>query len=86
LPYAIAWREVLTRDALAGGRELGHGSEGRRLRRLAAGVRIDLGIEHQDVDVATGRQHVVESAIADVVGPAVATDDPDAPPHEMIDD
>src|SRR5208282_571129 len=30
--------EVLARDALAGGRELSHGSEGRRLRRLAAGV------------------------------------------------
>ncbi len=31
------------------------------------------------------RQHVVEPAIADVVGPAVAADDPDAAPDQVID-
>ena len=46
--------------------------------RLAAGVGVDLGIEDQDVDVAAGGDHVVEAAEADVVGPAVAADDPDA--------
>ncbi len=56
----------------------------RRLRRLAAGVRIDLGVEHQDVDVAAGGQHVVQAAEADVVGPAVAADDPDAPADQGV--
>ena len=51
---------------------------GRRLRHLAAGVGIDLGVEHQDVDVAARCEHVIEPAVADVVGPAVAADDPDA--------
>lgn len=29
---------------------------------------------------------MVETPIADVVGPSIAADDPDAPAHEMIDD
>ena len=64
--------------ALPRGGELGHGASWRRLRRLAAGVRVHLGVEHEDVDVAPRRQHVVEPAEADVVGPAVAADDPHA--------
>ena len=40
------------RDGLAGGGELGGGAERRGLGRLAAGVGVDLGVEHQDVDVA----------------------------------
>ena len=48
--------EVLLGDRLAGRRELGHRAERRRLRRLAAGVRVDLGVEHQDVDVAAARR------------------------------
>jgi hypothetical protein len=50
---------------------------GRGLGGLAAGVGIHLGIEHQDVDVVGQGQDVVEAAVADVVGPAVAADDPD---------
>ena len=49
-----------------------------RLRRLATGVGVDLGVEHEDVDVAARGQDVVEPAEADVVGPAVAADDPHA--------
>ena len=63
---------------LAAGGELRDRAARRRLRRLAAGVRVDLGVEHEDVDVAARREHVVEAAEADVVGPAVAADDPDA--------
>ncbi len=44
---------------------------------LSAGVGIHLGIEHQDVDVAAAGQHVVQTAVADIIGPAVAADDPD---------
>jgi hypothetical protein len=43
---------------------------------LTAGVGIDLGIEHQDVDVAVLGEDMVEPTGADVVGPAVAADDP----------
>ena len=44
---------------------------------LSACVGIHFGIEHQDVHVASGGQHMVETAVADIVGPAVAADDPD---------
>ena len=69
---------------LAAGGELGHRAARRRLRGLAAGVRVDLGVEHEDVDVAAGGEHVVEAAEADVVGPAVAADDPDALADEGV--
>ena len=49
----------------------------RRLGRLSAGIGIDLGIEHENVDVLTLRQHVIQSAVADVVRPAVAAEDPE---------
>ena len=78
-------RQILARDALARGGELGDRAERRRLRGLAAGVRIDLGVEHEDVDVAPARQDMVQPAVADVVGPAVAAHDPDAAPDQMID-
>ena len=63
---------------LAAGGELGDRAARRGFGHLAAGVGIDLGVEHQDVDVAAGGQHVIQAAVADVVGPAVAADDPDA--------
>ena len=75
--------EVLLGRALAGRRELRHGAPRRRLGRLAAGVRVDLGVEDEDVDVATRREDLVDAAEADVVGPAVAADDPDALADEI---
>ena len=71
-------------DRLAGRRELGRRAERRRLRLLAAGVGVDLGVEHQDVDVAAAGEHVVEPAVADVVGPAVAADQPHALLHQVV--
>ena len=44
--------EVLLGHLLARRGELGGGAERGRLGRLAAGVGVDLGVEHQDVDVA----------------------------------
>ncbi len=70
--------------ALPAAANLADGAERRRLRRLAAGVRVDLGVEHQDVDVAPVGQHVIEAAVADVVGPAVAADEPDALLHQVV--
>ena len=74
--------EVLLADALAGGGELGDRAAGGRLGRLTAGVGVHLGVEHEDVDVPAARQDMVEAAEADVVGPPVATDDPDALAHQ----
>ena len=79
-------RQVLLGHVLPGRRELRHRSERRRLRHLAARVRVDLGVEHQHVDVEAACQHVVEPAASDVVRPAVAPDDPDAAPDEVVDD
>ena len=56
------------------------------LRGLAAGVRVDLGVEDEDVHVPALRQDVVEAAVADVVRPAVAADDPEALLDEVVGD
>ena len=74
----LAWRRLPRRG------EFRRRAERRRLRRLAAGVRIDLGVEHEDVDVLARREHVVEAAVVDVVGPAVAADDPDRSTDEEV--
>jgi predicted NAD/FAD-binding protein len=70
--------QVLLAGALAGRGELGHRAARGRLRGLAARVRIDLGVQHEHLHVPAGGEHVVEAAEADVVGPAVAADQPDA--------
>ena len=64
--------------------ELGRRAERRGLRLLPAGVRVDLGVEHQDVHVAAERHHVVQTAEADVVGPAVTAHEPDALAHQVV--
>ena len=51
---------------------------------LPAGVCINVGVEYEDVDVAAVGKHVIESAIADVVSPAVTTDQPNALLDEVI--
>ena len=84
LPYAraIAPRSFLP-VRLAGRRELRDRAARGGLGRLAAGVGVDLGVEDEDVDVAARREDLVQPAEADVVGPAVAADDPDALLHEV---
>ena len=76
--------EVLLAAGLAAGGELGHGPAEGRFRRLAARVRVDLGVQHQDVHVAAGGEHVVQAAEADVVGPAVAAEAPDALADQVV--
>ena len=62
---------------LTGSGELCHLADVGGLGSLTAGVGVDLGIEDEDVDVLAGSQNVVHAAEADVVGPAVAAEDPD---------
>ena len=76
--------EILLAGGLARRGELGNRAERRRFRLLAAGVRIDLRVEHEDVDVAATGEHVVEAAIADVIGPTVAAQQPDALLDEVV--
>ena len=61
---------------LAGSRELRDLADVGCLGSLSAGVGVDLGVKDEDVDVLAGGQHVVKAAEADVVGPAVAAEDP----------
>ena len=50
---------------------------GRRgLGGLSAGVGVHFGVHNEDVDVLAHGQHVIESAVTDVVSPAVAAEDP----------
>ena len=77
-------RQILFRGALAPGGKLGDRTHRRGLRGLAAGVGVDLRIEHQHLHVGAGSEHMVEATIADVVGPAVAADDPDGFLDEII--
>ena len=82
---AVAHRhhaEVLLLGALTCGRELGDGAGRRGLGGLTAGVGIDLGIEHKDVDVFVLSEDVVQTAVTDIVSPAVAADDPEG----LLDD
>ena len=76
--------EILLRSGLAAGGELRNCGARSGLRSLTAGVGINLGVEHEDVHVASAGQDVIEAAVADVVGPAVATDDPDALLHQHV--
>src|SRR5271169_5088195 len=76
-------RQVLARDALACGGELGNRAERGCLRGLTAGVRIDFGVENEHVDVAAGREDVVQAPVTDIVGPTVAAHDPDAAPDQV---
>ena len=63
---------------LAAGGKLGNRAARGGLGRLPAGVRVDLGVEDEDIDVLAGTEHVIETAETDVKCPAVAAQDPDA--------
>ena len=76
--------EILFLDCLAGRRELGNGAGRGGFGGLAAGVGIDLGIEHHDVDILTRRQDMVHTAEADVVSPAVAAEHPEGFFHQHV--
>ena len=69
---------------LTGSGELGHLADVGSLGSLAAGVGVDLGVEDEDVDILAGSQDVVQAAEADVVGPAVAAEDPDGLLGEVL--
>ena len=69
--------QILLLDLLAGCGELRHLADLRSLGGLAAGVGIYLGVEDHDVHIFARGQHMVHTAVTDVIGPAVAAEDPD---------
>ncbi len=78
--------QILLAHRLAGRREFGDRPERGGFRHLTAGVGVDLGVHHQDIHVAAAGQHVIDAGGADVVSPAVAADDPDAAPDQLVGD
>ncbi len=76
--------EVLLARRFAAGGEFGNRPARGGFAHLAAGVGINFGVHHQHVDVAAAGQHVIQPAVADVVGPAVAAEDPDALLDQLV--
>ena len=62
--------EILLGGLLAAAGELGDGRQGCGFGALAAGVRVHLGVEHQNVHIAPRRQNVIEAA--ETVGQFIA--------------
>ena len=71
---------------LAASGKLRHCGARRGFGRLTSGVGVDLGIEHEHVDVASAGQYVIEAAVADVIGPTVSADDPNAFLDQQVGD
>ena len=68
--------EILLLRLLARCGKLCNRSRRRGLRCLTARIGVNLGVKDHDVDVFTRSEHVVHTAVADVVCPAVAAEDP----------
>src|SRR5579862_8342732 len=77
-------RQVFFAGVFAAGGEFRHRSARCCLGHLATSIGIDFCVEHQDVDVHTRSQNVIESTGADVIGPSVATHQPHAFAHQRL--
>ena len=51
---------------------------------LAAGIGINFGVEYQDIDVFTAGNDVIQAAVTDIIGPAVAAEHPHGGLHQHI--
>ncbi len=68
--------QILFAYALAGCRKFGNGTQWRCFGRLASGIGIDFGIQHQDVDVLARGNHVIQTTVTNVVCSSVTTNNP----------
>ena len=75
--------KVFFPGSLAAGSKLGDSGSGGGFGALAAGVGVDFGVHDEDVDVFAGGKDMVQAAVADVIGPAVAAEDPLRPFDEV---
>ena len=78
--------EVLLGLNLTGSGELGDRAGRRGLGSLTAGVGVDFGIHDENLDVLAGGENMVETAVTDIVGPAVTAENPDGLTDEVIGD
>ena len=69
---------------LTGRGEFGYRADRSRLGHLTAGIRVNFRIEHQNIDIASGSDRVIQPAEADIVCPAVAADNPVRTLEKMI--
>ena len=69
--------KVFLGETLALGGKAGHCTARRGLGCLSTGVRVDFGVEYEHVDIASGGEDVVETAVTNIVCPSVTTNDPD---------
>ena len=76
--------KVFLLDSLTGSRKFCNRCRRRRLGSLPAGVGVNFGVEYQHVDIFAGSQYVVQTAVADVVSPAVSADCPDGFLYQII--
>lgn len=68
--------QVLLGALLAIGGKLRHSAGGGGFAHLAAGIGVDLGIKDQDIDIGSAGHDMIQPAKADIVGPAIAAQDP----------
>ena len=71
-------RQIFLAGSFTSGGKLGDGPPRRGFGRLSTGVGVDFGIQHQQVDILTSGQNMIQASIADIVGPAITTDNPHA--------
>ena len=74
--------QVFSAVRLACRGKLGYRAARCGLRHLPAGIRVNLGIQHQHVHILARPKHVVQSAEADVERPSVAAQNPHALAHQ----
>ena len=77
--------QVLLGQRLTGSRELGYSTSRSCLGHLPAGVGVHTGIHNQDVHVTAGSKDVVQTAVPDVISPAITTEDPDRAINQVVD-
>src|SRR6266568_4960344 len=66
--------EIFLRRRLSSRATFGYGGPRRGLGRLSSSIGVNLGVEHQQVHVAPTGQHMIESAVTNVVCPTIAAD------------
>ena len=78
--------EVFFAARFTAGSEFSDSATACGLRGLTASIGVDFGIEDEDIDVTTEGEDVIEAAVTDIVGPAIAAHDPEGAFEEGIRD
>ena len=68
--------QILLLDVLTACSKLCHRADRCCLGSLTARIGINLGVDAEDIDILAGSKHMIHTAKADIVAPAVTTDNP----------